>query len=91
MAKQKKITIEETDYTLQSVSPKWYYDLNDRCGMTGGKKNTAGYIDELLKNVVVEPAEVRTQGLTYFNEIDDGIFISEMLVKQVESFLRGGR
>ena len=91
MAKQKKITIEETDYTLQSVSPKWYYDLNDRCGMTGGKKNTAGYIDELLKNVVVEPAEVRTQGLNYFNEIDDGIFISEMLVKQVESFLRGGR
>ena len=47
MAKQKKITIEETDYTLQSVSPKWYYDLNDRCGMTGGKKNTAGSIDEL--------------------------------------------
>ena len=63
MAKQKKITIEETDYTLQSVSPKWYYDLNDRCGMTGGKKNTAGYIDELLKNVVVDPADIRTQGL----------------------------
>ena len=29
MAKQKKVTVNGTEYTLQSVSPTWYYDTND--------------------------------------------------------------
>lgn len=36
MAKQKKVTVNGTEYTLQSVSPTWYYDTNDECGNTVG-------------------------------------------------------
>ena len=91
MAKQKKVKVKEKEYTLQSVSPRWYFEMNDRNGMTGGKKNTAGYIDELFKNVVIEPAEVKANGLSYFEEMDDGIGVAEELLKEVESFLRTGK
>lgn len=91
MARQKKVTVNGQDYTLQSVSPRWYFDVNDRCGMTGGKKNTAGYVDEMLKNVVIEPPEIKTKGLEYFNDMEDGIAATEQLLTEVESFLRGGK
>ena len=52
MAKKKEVLVNGNKFVLQSVSPRWYFDLNDRCGMTGGKKRTADYIDELFKNVV---------------------------------------
>lgn len=87
MAKQKKITVNGTEYNLQSVSPQWYYEINDECGMTGGKRNSARYIDELLKNVITSPQEVRNKGIEYFNEIDD-IGSTEKLLKEIESFLR---
>ncbi|RGE72806.1 hypothetical protein DWY69_06940 [Eisenbergiella massiliensis] len=89
MARQKKVTINGQDYTLQSVSPRWYFDANDRHGMTGGKKNTAGYVDEIFKNVVVEPPEIKAQGIEYFCDMDDGIEVTEQLLTEVESFLRG--
>ena len=57
MAKQKKVVVNGNEFVLQSVSPRWYFDLNDRCGMTGGKRKTAEYIDELFKNVVIDPIE----------------------------------
>ena len=38
MAKTKEITIGEQKFTLQSVSPSWYYDFNDECGNTGGRR-----------------------------------------------------
>ena len=38
MAKTKEITIGEQKFTLQSVSPSWYYDFNDECGNTGNGK-----------------------------------------------------
>ena len=91
MAKQKKVKVREKEYTLQSVSPRWYLEMNDRNGMTGGKKKTADYFDELFKNVVIEPAEVKTSGLSYFDEMDDGIGAAEELMKEVESFLRNGK
>ena len=91
MAKQKKVTVNGVEYTLQSVSPKWYFDVNDRHGMTGGKKDTAGYLDEMFRNVVVEPAAVTAKGLDYFDEMDDGIATAEKLLMEVESFLRKGK
>ena len=48
MAKTKEITIGEQKFTLQSVSPSWYYDFNDECGNTGnGKRKSAKYMDLL--------------------------------------------
>ncbi|MDE7331208.1 MAG: hypothetical protein K2O16_03055 [Lachnospiraceae bacterium] len=87
MAKQKKATVNGTEYTLQSVSPQWYMEINDECGMTGGKRNTAKYIDEMFKNVIVSPPEVRNEGIGYFN-LNDDIDSTEKLLKEIESFLR---
>lgn len=86
MARQKKVTVNGMEFTLQSVSPRWYFDLNDRCGMTGGRRKTAEYMDELFKNVVVEPKEVSTNGLDYFEETED-IKTAGKLLTEVEHFL----
>ncbi len=88
MAKQKKVTINGQAYTLQSVSPTWYYNLNDDCGNTGGgKRNSSKYMDTLFRNCVIAPAEVAGGGLSYFDEQED-IKTPELLVKEIESFLR---
>ena len=87
MARKKKVKINDQEYTLQSVSPQWYMGINDECGMTGGKRDTARYIDTMFKNVVVEPAEVREKGIEYFNNTED-IDSTEKLLKEIESFLR---
>ena len=66
MAKTKEITIGEQKFKLQSVSPSWYYDFNDECGNTGnGKRKSAKYMDGMFKNCVVEPAEVKANGMEY--------------------------
>ncbi len=87
MAKQKKVKVNGTEFTLQSISPRAYFDLNDSCGMTGGKKATAKYLDGLFRNVVIEPKEVSAKGLDYFEDADD-IDGPEKLLKEIESFLR---
>lgn len=87
MSRQKKVTINEMDFTLQSVSPRWYLDVNDRCGMTSGRRKSADYMDEMFKNVVIEPKEVSNDGLDYFEQIED-IGTAEKLLGEVESFLR---
>lgn len=88
MARKKEVTVNGLKFILQSISPQNYMDINDEHGMTGGRRNTAGYIDTLFKNVVIEPKEVNTQGMDYFNQNDD-IDTTERLLKEVESFLRG--
>ena len=85
MAKQKKVTVNGTEYTLQSVSPTWYFNHNDECG---GKRKTVNYIDGLIKNIVISPKEVSTQGISYFEEAED-ISTPEKLMTEIESFLRG--
>lgn len=88
MARKKEVTVNGAKFTLQSMSPQSYMEINDKYGMTGGKRDTAGYIDTLFKNVVVEPKEVSTAGMDYFNQNDD-IDTTEKLLKEIESFLRG--
>lgn len=88
MAKQKKVTVNGQEFTLQSVSPTWYFGVNDDCGMTGGKRNTVKYLDTMFKNTVVTPAEVRNDGMSYFDVRDD-VRTPELLIKEIESFLRG--
>lgn len=88
MAKQKKVTVNGTEYTLQSVSPTWCFNHNDECGMTRGKRRTVNYIDGLIKNIAISPKEVSTQGISYFEEAED-ISTPEKLMTEIESFLRG--
>ena len=56
MAKQKEVLVNGNKFVLQSVSPRWYFDLNDRCGMTGGKKRTADYIADQLADQILSGA-----------------------------------
>ena len=54
MARHETVNVLGVDYELQSVSPQWYFEQNDRCGMTGsGTRDTARYMDILFKNVAV--------------------------------------
>lgn len=87
MAKQKKVTVNGQEFTLQSVSPTWYFGVNDECGMTGGKKDTSKYLDTMFKNCVVSPAEVRNDGMAYFDAQED-VKTPEKLIKAIEQFLR---
>lgn len=88
MARQKKVKVNGVEYTLQSVSPRWYYEHNDNCKMASTSRNTADYVDGLLKNVVIEPKEISNEGMDYFDRQDD-IKSVEELTNEIESFLRG--
>lgn len=88
MARTKEIVIGEQKFTLQSVSPSWYYDFNDECGNTGGgKRKSSKYMDGMFKNCVVSPAEVKAEGMAYFDENED-LRTPEKLIAAIEQFLR---
>lgn len=85
MARTKVVEINGVDYTLQSVSYEWYLDLNDRHGLSGGgRRKTSAYVDELLKNCVVTPGEIKTRGIKCF---DDDIATGVALTSAIETFL----
>jgi hypothetical protein len=86
------VDVGGVSYTLQSVPPRWYYDHNDKCGMTGGSGNrdTYEYMDGMFRNVVITPGEVAGKGMAYFDERDD-IETPEKLIRVIERFLRPGK
>lgn len=87
MARTKTVTVGGTDYQLQSVTYSWYSNLTDLyINPANGRKNTAKYVDALIKGCVTAPAEVSKGGLKYFDEQDDLATPSE-LVREIENFL----
>lgn len=87
MARTKTVTVGGTDYQLQSVTYSWYSNLTDLyINPANGRKNTAKYVDALIKSCVTAPAEVAKGGLKYFDEQDDLATPSE-LVREIENFL----
>lgn len=87
MARTKTVTVGGTDYQLQSVTYSWYSNLTDlHINPANGRKNTAKYVDALIKGCVTAPAEVAKNGLRYFDEQDDLATPSE-LVREIENFL----
>ena len=87
MARTKTVTVGGTDYQLQSVTYSWYPNLTDLyINPANGRKNTAKYVDALIKGCVTAPAEVAKGGLKYFDEQDDLATPSE-LVREIENFL----
>ena len=88
MARIATVTIDDVDYTLQSVSPSWFYELQDDCGIGTNDRDMKKFINELLKNVVVSPAEIKSEGIKYFDKKDD-IGTSEKLTKEIMAFLKG--
>lgn len=87
MARTKKITVNNVEYTLQSVTFTWYSNLTDLyINPASGRKNTAKYADALIKGCVTAPAEVAKQGLKYFDDQEDLATPGE-LVREIENFL----
>lgn len=87
MTRTKTVTVGGTDYQLQSVTYSWYSNLTDLyINPANGRKNTAKYVDALIKGCVTAPAEVAKGGLKYFDERDDLATPSE-LVREIENFL----
>lgn len=87
MARTKTVTVGGTDYQLQSVTYSWYSNLTDLyINPANGRKNTAKYVDALIKGCVTAPVEVAKGGLKYFDEQDDLATPSE-LVREIENFL----
>jgi hypothetical protein len=87
MAKTIKVEVRGVEYTLQSVSPSWFYDTCDKYGITGDKQQrTKDFRDIIIKNCVVSPTEVREKGLKYFDDTDD-IAGSQELFRAIDSFL----
>ena len=89
MARHETVNVLGIDYELQSVSPQWYFEQNDKCGMTGSG-DTARYMDIMFKNVVTSPANVASKGLKAFEENED-IETPELLIREIERFLRPGK
>lgn len=83
MAKQTVEKIGGVEYVLQSVSPEAYLDNHDRFGRG---KNTKRYMDWLIRNVVVSPPEIASQGIEYFNKRAD-VGGAGILVEAIETFL----
>jgi hypothetical protein len=91
MARREIVNVNGQDFELQSVTPQWYFEQNDKCGMTGGgTKDTARYMDIMFKNVVVSPTNVSTKGMKAFEEEED-IETPELLIREIERFLRPGK
>ena len=85
MNRRETVEVNGQKFTLQSVSITWYFNINDR--YLAGKRNSAGYMNEMIKGVVVEPMEVNKKGLEYFEERGD-IATVEQLIARIEKFLR---
>lgn len=86
MSRKAEFTVDGVLYRAQSVSPRWYYEFNDECGH-GDNRDMLKFIDGILKNCITYPAEIKTQGIDYFDKNDD-LFGAEKVFKAVHSFLR---
>ena len=87
MARQKNITVNGMDITLQSVTFSWYSNLTDLyINPANGRKNTAKYADTLIKGCVTAPAELAKNGIKFFEDQDDLATPGE-LVREIETFL----
>lgn len=89
-ARTETIEVNGQEYEFQSVSPQWYYQLSDQCGIGKDRQDSVRYMDQLFKNVVISPPEVAAKGFRYFDENHD-LESSELLMSAIERFLRPGR
>lgn len=88
--RQSTVVVNGQEFDLQSVSYRWYIEQNDEYGMTGGKRDTAGYMDTILRNVVTSPAAIAVEGLDYFDKRGD--FDTPMkLMGAIDKFFRDGK
>lgn len=87
MIRTKTVTVNDMEFSLQSVTFSWYTNLTDLyINPSNGRKNTAKYADALIKGCVTAPVEVSRGGIKYFDELGDLSTPGE-LVREIETFL----
>ncbi len=78
---QKKVTVFETEYTLQHPGAYWYLECNDRNKVNGKGLQIAPYSKELIENVVVQPKVSFEEDFAY------DVVTLGALVEEIENFL----
>lgn len=78
---QKKITINEKEYTLQKVMPREWLRMKDRSKNKHGQVVEENFYSEILKHIVVDPKK-SLDDFTNMNEVDE-------LVKAAARFQTG--
>ena len=86
MAKSETVEVGGVAYTLQNPSPRWYLQCTTRNRDANGNLDLEDYLDELFKNCVVSPADVRNRGLACFDDAED-LQGALQLRKAMERFL----
>lgn len=77
-------------FTLQSITPSEYYRINAKCGMADdSNREIDRYVDLMLRSVVIDPPEIKAEGLKYFDKRDD-IETPELLIQVIDRFLKPG-
>lgn len=82
MSKQKKVTINGKEFTLQHPGVRWYVKTTDVCKNHLGVLQNEKYIDAIFENVVVDP-------VVKMDDFDDDYETMNKLVLEVERFLKG--
>lgn len=80
---QKKVTVEEVEYTFQHPGSKEWAKIQDRMIGDNGFVSAEKSSEELFKHVIVDPKV----GWDYFDE-HDGM---EQVIKEAMTFLRTGK
>lgn len=80
---KKQITVEGIDYTLQFPGHREATRIQDRIQTEGGGASNEKYMEELFKNVIVDPPV----SWEYFDE-HEGF---DEVIKEASTFLRTGK
>ena len=67
---QKKVTVGETEYTLQKIMPREWLRLRDRCKNRYGQPVEENLYTEVLKHIVVNP-KVKVDDFKNFAELEE--------------------
>ncbi|MFT9493420.1 hypothetical protein [Anaerosolibacter sp.] len=82
--KQKKVKVNEVEYTIQSIPFMSYVEMQDRHKNRHGVIMQAGYIKELMESCVVDPS-------VSMSDFDDDFSSAQMLINEIETFLNAGK
>jgi hypothetical protein len=77
-----------TVFEFQPVQQTWWLELSTRYKMSSDSPQTVEYIDDLIKNVVISPIEVKNGGVAYLDSEECPFYVSvAKLTKEIERFL----
>jgi hypothetical protein len=82
--RRKTVVINGAEYELQSPSVDWFLDFQTRHRLGSDNVNNKAFADDLLRNVVIKPPEIKVLGIKYFGY---DIYSQQSLAQEAASFL----